>query len=76
MIRRCVVLVFSAVLLTGCALPNRSVVIVSSDTLVCVPPTVTVIHTEYRVCGADVPVELLKDIKPSNPVASLLTLRP
>lgn len=64
-------------LLSGCALPSRSVLVVTADTVVCLPPTITVVHTEYRMCGTDVPVEQLQNLKPGNhPVMQLLTFRP
>lgn len=73
MIRRCLMLVACALFLSGCALPGRSVVFVSTDTLVCVPPTVTVVHTEYRTCGNEVPVEVLAQAKPAGAITQLVS---
>ena len=77
MIRKCLLLVVCSLAFTGCAMPARSIVIVSSDTLVFVPPAPTVIHAEYRCCGKDVPTEVLAQAQPSgNALVSVLKMRP
>ncbi len=75
MVRLSLVLALCA-MATGCALPGRSVVVITTDTLVCLPPTVTVVRTEFRTCGEEVPVELLTQVKAGNPIAQLLSLHP
>ncbi len=76
MVRQCLALVLCT-LLAGCALPGRSVVVITTDTFVCLPPTVTVVRTEYRTCGHEVPIELLTQVKAgTNPISQLMSLHP
>lgn len=66
MIRKCFALAVCSVLMTGCALPKRSILIVRADAVVLLPAAPTMVNAEYRCCGDDVPPEALTQVEPEG----------